>query len=220
MCQKLRKRKISFNLLSSGSPRIISLSLVLLLGLSPLAALPWRAVNKMDLKDQVESRSDLMEISPTNSLQNSSEVNNQLSSPTQQEKNLLKTVDGLLESTSTNLTQTDFDIKEQIYLTTVLAKDNMQLTEDYAAKADEYNKVLKQKQDLEKKLYSPKVLTEVLGTYNLETGFGVGASIGVKAGHGAIIKAGATVPLQTIMNPPQLSNLNNYTFQASMGWEW
>lgn len=217
MCQK---RKLSFNLLNFGSPRTISLFLVLLLGLSPLAALPWRAVSKLELKDQVELKSDPMESLHNSSLVNSNEVSNQVSNPTQLEKNLLKNVDSLLETTSTSQNEVRSDLEQQIYIAGLLSKDNMELTAAYAEKCDDFDLVSLKNNKLEKELYGPKFITEAMGTYNLQTGFGVGASIGIKSGHGAIIKAGATVPLQTVMNPPQLANLDNYTFQTSIGWEW
>lgn len=221
MCQKkLRKRKISFNSLNFGSQLIISLLVVLFLGLFPLAALPWRAVSKLELKDQVESKSSIMESSQQNSLQNSSEVKSRVYDPMQAKRQVLQNVDELLVNTSISQIQSDADLNQQIFLTQLLYDDKVKMDKAYAEKAVQYDEAAVRNQQLEKELYGPKFITEVSGLYNLETGFGVGAAMGLKVGHGGTIKGGASVPLETLMNPGEIADLNNYTFQATLGWEW
>lgn len=218
--KKIKEKRPFGNSLSFGSRLIISSLVVSFLALSPLAALPWRTVNKMELKTQIQQDSKATKSYQTESLKSSEEVKTQQVSQQEKAENVLKNVDDSLESILKSLVKTEAELDHQISLTKILQDDNLEVHSSLQKVSEEKNLLVNENLKLKQEAYGTKLITEVSALYNLQTGFGIEGAIGFRFGPGAILKGGVSVPIATVMNPPQLVNINNYTFKATLGWEW
>ncbi|MDC7250424.1 MAG: hypothetical protein PQJ49_10960 [Sphaerochaetaceae bacterium] len=138
----------------------------------------------------------------------------------EQARTVLKDVDNLLEPTLIKLSEAEKELEQAQNITMILKSDNIKTNEALVKMNSENGKLIIDNLKLNKEAYGTKLITKVTGTYNRLDGFGVGGALGLKFGRGLIMEAGATVPLSVISNPPELMDYKNYTFEASMGWEW
>ncbi|NCD05784.1 MAG: hypothetical protein EOL97_06650 [Spirochaetia bacterium] len=112
------------------------------------------------------------------------------------------------------------DLEHQKKLVKILESDNFKINQTLIKQNSENSDLIIENLKLNKEAYGTKLITKVTGTYNRIEGFGVGGSLGLKFGRGLILEGGATVPLSIMANPPELMDYKNYTFEASLGWEW
>lgn len=218
--KKQKEKKAFGKSLNYGLRLITSLLVVSFWALSPLVALPWRAVNKIELKNQIQTESNYTKSSQGNSLKNSEQVKTQLLNPQSKAEKVLIDVDSLLENTFKELTETSIELENQKKITVLLESENTKIHQELKTTIDNKNDLVIENRKLDKECYGTKLITQISGLYNLKTGFGVEGAIGLRMGPGAIIMGGVSVPLSVTMNPPQLMNLENYTFKATLGWEW
>lgn len=216
MWKERKRKKIFGSSVNYGFKLIISLLVVSFLGLSPLLALPWRSVNRLSLT--MDSNS--MKNSPGNSLKNSEEVKMKQEMELEQAKPVLKDVDSSLANILIELSGVEDDLEHQKKLVKILESDNFKINQTLIKQNSENSDLIIENLKLNKEAYGTKLITKVTGTYNRIEGFGVGGSLGLKFGKGLILEGGAIVPLSIMANPPELMDYKNYTFEASLGWEW
>lgn len=216
MWKKRNKKKTFGSSSNYGFKLIISLLVASFLGLSPLLALPWRSVNRLNLTMDTSSTKTSQE---TSSL-SSNEVKMKQEMGSELAKTALKDVDISLASTLMKLSDAENELEHAQNVTKILEADNIKTNETLKKVNSENSELKIDNIKLKEEAYGTKLLTKVTGTYNRVDGFGVGGSLGLKFGRGLMLEGGATVPLSIISNPPELMDYKNYTFEASLGWEW
>ncbi len=226
MCKTQRRKKTISNRAGSpfgawskyGSKQIISLLVVCLLALSPLLAIPGKAglFQRATLTSQNNSQSQSLE----NSVNlNESQGNLSLT----QEESLAKAKSSWINA-SANLDVLDTQMAHKTSLVeilkdstalTLMVNDNLNL--DVMALKEESAK----KDGIIEELRGKKLkkILDVGGTYNVEDGFGLSTDIGLKYGI-MTTKVGVQALLSDVLNPIKLSDIDTYTFRASVGLQW